>query len=77
MSANIPPSFPLFTPPLVGSLQSVVGSSLVNLLLDGMTVLWLGMGITGAALATTVAQWTGLLYLAKQVGLGASGGGGA
>ena len=48
-------------------LQSVAGASVANLVLDCIAVFGLGMGIKGAALSTTVAQWVGLLYLVKEV----------
>lgn len=47
--------------------QSIVGASVVNLVLDCVAVFVFGMGIKGAALSTTVAQWAGLLYLVQQV----------
>lgn len=40
---------------------------MANLVLDCVAVFGLGMGIKGAALATTVAQWVGLVYLLKEV----------
>lgn len=40
---------------------------MVNLVLDCIAVFGFGMGIKGAALSTTVAQWAGLLYLVVQV----------
>lgn len=48
-------------------LQSVAGASVANLVLDCIAVFGFGMGIKGAALSTTVAQWVGLLYLVKEV----------
>ncbi|CAN0476868.1 unnamed protein product, partial [Hapterophycus canaliculatus] len=47
---------------------SVAGGAVVNLVLDCVAVFVFGMGIRGAALSTTVAQWAGLLYLLKEVG---------
>ncbi|CAM9785339.1 unnamed protein product [Pylaiella littoralis] len=47
-------------------IKSVAGSAVVNLLLDCIAVFVFGMGIKGAALSTTVAQWVGLLYLVKE-----------
>lgn len=47
--------------------QSVAGASVVNIVLDCIAVFVLGMGIKGAAIATTAAQWTGLAFLFKQV----------
>ena len=40
---------------------------MVNLALDCISVFVFGMGIKGAALSTTIAQWAGLLYLVHQV----------
>lgn len=40
---------------------------MVNLVLDCVAVFAFGMGITGAALSTTVAQWAGLAYLVNHV----------
>ncbi|CAN0149969.1 unnamed protein product [Scytosiphon promiscuus] len=47
-------------------IKSVAGASVVNLVLDCVAVFVFGMGIRGAALSTTVAQWAGLLYLMKE-----------
>ncbi|CAN0177118.1 unnamed protein product [Ectocarpus fasciculatus] len=47
-------------------IKSVAGASVANLVLDCVAVFGLGMGIKGAALATTVAQWVGLVYLVKE-----------
>lgn len=47
--------------------KAVAGASIVNLVLDVVTVNGLGMGIMGAALATTVAQLCGMFYLMSQV----------
>lgn len=47
--------------------QSVAGASVANLVLDCIAVFGFGMGIKGAALSTTVAQWVGLVYLVKEV----------
>ncbi|CAN0322066.1 unnamed protein product, partial [Ectocarpus sp. 13 AM-2016] len=47
-------------------IKSVAGASVANLVLDCVAVFVLGMGIKGAALATTVAQWVGLVYLVKE-----------
>ncbi|CAN0439040.1 unnamed protein product, partial [Discosporangium mesarthrocarpum] len=43
--------------------KSVLGASMVNAVLDYITVFRLNMGIRGAALSTTAAQWAGALYL--------------
>ena len=40
---------------------------MVNLVLDCIAVFVFGMGIKGAALSTTIAQWAGLTYLVHQV----------
>ena len=48
-------------------MQSVAGASVANLVLDCIAVFGFGMGIKGAALSTTVAQWVGLVYLVKEV----------
>lgn len=45
----------------------MAGGAVVNLVLDCVAVFVFGMGIRGAALSTTVAQWAGLLYLVKEV----------
>eukprot|EP00752_Nemacystus_decipiens_P003860 g3552.t1 len=47
-------------------IKSVAGASVANLVLDCIAVFGFGMGITGAALSTTVAQWVGLVYLVKE-----------
>eukprot|EP00904_Undaria_pinnatifida_P002950 jgi/Undpi1/12656/HiC_scaffold_6.g02324.m1 len=47
-------------------IKSVAGASVVNLVLDCIAVFVFGMGIKGAALSTTIAQWAGLTYLVHQ-----------
>ncbi|CAM9762813.1 unnamed protein product, partial [Laminaria digitata] len=47
-------------------IKSVAGASMVNLVLDCIAVFVFGMGIKGAALSTTIAQWAGMLYLVHQ-----------
>jgi MATE family multidrug resistance protein len=39
-----------------------LGLNVVNLVLDPLLIFGFGMGITGAAIATTIAQWTGALW---------------
>lgn len=39
-----------------------LGLNVVNLILDPLLIFGFGMGITGAAIATTIAQWTGALW---------------
>ena len=39
-----------------------LGLNVVNLVLDPLLIFGLGMGLAGAAIATTIAQWTGALW---------------
>jgi putative MATE family efflux protein len=47
----------------VGMVANIIGAVL-NIILDAIFILWLKMGVTGAALGTVIAQITALIYLA-------------
>eukprot|EP00903_Cladosiphon_okamuranus_P013394 g12482.t1 len=59
-------SYYLASKDIATPIKSVAGASVANLVLDYIAVFGFGMGIKGAALSTTVAQWVGLVYLVKE-----------
>ncbi len=46
----------------VGMIANIIGATL-NIILDSIFILWLKMGVTGAALGTVIAQIVALIYL--------------
>jgi putative MATE family efflux protein len=46
----------------VGMIANIIGAGL-NIVLDAIFILWLKMGVTGAALGTVIGQITALIYL--------------